>query len=102
MCRIISVYLRNLFFHEQAFFPNISGSNGLPIKIQDMEGNEWEFQYRYWINVGSRIYVLEGLRDYIISKKWQPGDTGIIRVIHFQENTSDGLSLSIFLFGWRF
>ncbi|KAK6132838.1 hypothetical protein DH2020_033437 [Rehmannia glutinosa] len=62
----------------EAFFPDISGLHGLRglcIKIQDTEGYEWEFHYRYWLNGGSRIYVLEGLRDYMVSKKWQPGDT---------------------------
>ncbi|KAL6543228.1 hypothetical protein OROHE_010748 [Orobanche hederae] len=60
----------------EAFFPDISGLHGLRIKIQDIEGNEWEFHYRYWLNGGSRIYVLEGLQDYMVPKKWQPGDTG--------------------------
>ncbi|KAL6544395.1 hypothetical protein OROMI_023257 [Orobanche minor] len=62
----------------EAFFPDISGLHGLRIKIQDIEGNEWEFHYRYWLNGGSRIYVLEGLQDYMVSKKWQPGDTGYV------------------------
>ncbi|KAH6775687.1 hypothetical protein C2S52_013248 [Perilla frutescens var. hirtella] len=57
------------------FFPDISGLHGLHIKMQDIDGNEWEFHYRYWLNGGSRIYVLEGLREYMVSKKWQPGDT---------------------------
>ncbi|XP_042062464.1 B3 domain-containing protein Os07g0563300-like [Salvia splendens] len=57
------------------FFPDISGLHGLRIKIQDIDGNEWEFHYRYWLDGGSRIYVLEGLRDYMISKKCQSGDT---------------------------
>lgn len=57
------------------FFPDISGLHGLRIKIQDIDGNEWEFHYRYWLNGESRIYVLEGLRDYMVSKKWLPGDT---------------------------
>lgn len=61
---------------KQAFFPDLSGLQGLRIKIQDIEGNDWEFHYRYWVNGGSRIYVLEGLRDYMVSKKWQTGDTG--------------------------
>ncbi|GER56531.1 B3 domain-containing protein Os07g0679700 [Striga asiatica] len=59
----------------ESSFPNISGPDGLHIKIQDMEGSEWEFHYRYWINGGSRIYVLEGLRDYMVAKNWQAGDT---------------------------
>ncbi|EYU33557.1 hypothetical protein ABFS82_08G182300 [Erythranthe guttata] len=59
----------------EAFFPDISDLRGLRIKIQDIEGNEWQFHYRYWLDCGSRVYVLEGLRDHIVSKKWQPGDT---------------------------
>lgn len=62
--------------YKQNFFPDISGLHGIRIKIQDIDGNEWEFHYRYWLNGGSRIYVLEGLRDYMVSKKWQPGDSG--------------------------
>ncbi|PIN23858.1 hypothetical protein CDL12_03417 [Handroanthus impetiginosus] len=59
----------------EAFFPDLSGLHGLHIKMQDTEGNEWEFHYQYWIIGGSRIYVLEGLRDYMVSKQWQPGNT---------------------------
>ncbi|KAG6424361.1 hypothetical protein SASPL_114778 [Salvia splendens] len=54
------------------FFPDISGLHGLRIKIQDIDGNEWEFHY---LDAGSRVYVLEGLRDYMISNKCQSGDT---------------------------
>ncbi|KAK3010946.1 hypothetical protein RJ639_011842, partial [Escallonia herrerae] len=48
--------------------------HGFPIKVQDTEGKEWEFHFRYWPNCGSKMYVLEGLRDYMISMNWQPGD----------------------------
>ncbi|KAK6154310.1 hypothetical protein DH2020_008558 [Rehmannia glutinosa] len=70
--------LARLIIPKRCVFPDISGLHGLRglrIKIQDTEGYEWEFHYRYWLNGGSRIYVLEGLRDYMVSKKWQPGDT---------------------------
>ncbi|KAL1563675.1 hypothetical protein AAHA92_06112 [Salvia divinorum] len=36
-----------------------------------MAMNGSSFHYRYWLNGGSRIYVLEGLRDYMTSKKCQ-------------------------------
>ncbi|XP_059661561.1 B3 domain-containing protein Os07g0563300-like isoform X2 [Cornus florida] len=58
----------------EAFFPNISVPHGFPIKIQDTDGKEWEFQFRYWPNGSSKMYVLEGLKDYMILMQWQVGD----------------------------
>ncbi|KAM7498758.1 hypothetical protein LguiA_023172 [Lonicera macranthoides] len=58
----------------ETFFPDISEPHSLPIKIRDTEGKEWEFRYRSWPNGDSKMYVLEGLRDYMISMKWQAGD----------------------------
>lgn len=58
----------------EAFFPDISEPQGLPMKFLDTEGKEWEFYFRFWPNCGSKMYVLEGLRDYMISMKWQAGD----------------------------
>ncbi|CAA0813883.1 B3 domain-containing transcription repressor VAL2 [Striga hermonthica] len=78
----------------ESSFPNISGPHGLHIKIQDMEGSEWEFHYRYWINGGSRIYVLEGLRDYMVSKNWQAGDTVLFGAEGVSGKASRGLGLS--------
>lgn len=54
----------------------VSEPHGFPLKIQDTEGKEWEFHFRYWPNSGSKMYVLEGLRDYMIGMKWQAGDIG--------------------------
>lgn len=48
----------------------------MPISILDTEGKQWEFFIRCWPNPSSKTYVLEGLRDYIIAKKWQAGDIG--------------------------
>ncbi|CDP05856.1 unnamed protein product [Coffea canephora] len=59
----------------EAFFPDISEPRGFLLKIQDTEGMDWDFNYRYWINGGSKMYILEGLRDFMISKRWQAGDT---------------------------
>lgn len=41
---------------------------------EDTEGKEWELHFCYWINNGSKMYVLEGLKDYISSRQWQAGD----------------------------
>ncbi|KAL7249494.1 hypothetical protein ACSBR1_011653 [Camellia fascicularis] len=58
----------------EAFFPKITTPHGCPLKIQDTEGKEWEFQFHFWPNSGSKMYVLEGLRDYMVSVQWQAGD----------------------------
>ncbi|KAE9456425.1 hypothetical protein C3L33_11657, partial [Rhododendron williamsianum] len=59
---------------KQAFFPQITSPHGCPVKIQDTEGKEWGFHFCYWLNNGSKMYVLEGLKDYIGSMQWQAGD----------------------------
>ncbi|XP_058211005.1 B3 domain-containing protein Os07g0563300-like isoform X1 [Rhododendron vialii] len=58
----------------EAFFPQITSPHGCPVKIQDTEGKEWGFHFCYWLNNGSKMYVLEGLKDYIGSMQWQAGD----------------------------
>ncbi|PQM40275.1 B3 domain-containing protein [Prunus yedoensis var. nudiflora] len=59
----------------EAYFPPISQSEGLPIRIQDVKGNEWMFQFRFWPNNNSRMYVLEGVTPCIQSMQLQAGDT---------------------------
>lgn len=60
----------------QDYFPKVSEPQGFPIKIQDTSGNDWDFRFRYWPNNNSTMYVLEGLKEYMISKKCQAGDKG--------------------------
>ncbi|XP_004294727.1 PREDICTED: B3 domain-containing transcription repressor VAL1-like [Fragaria vesca subsp. vesca] len=59
----------------EAYFPPISHSEGLPLRIQDVKGNEWTFQFRFWPNNNSRMYVLEGVTPCIQSMQLQAGDT---------------------------
>ncbi|XP_062014868.1 B3 domain-containing transcription repressor VAL2-like [Rosa rugosa] len=59
----------------EAYFPPISQSEGLPLRIQDVKGNEWTFQFRFWPNNNSRMYVLEGVTPCIQSMRLQAGDT---------------------------
>ncbi|KAL9232538.1 hypothetical protein vseg_007641 [Gypsophila vaccaria] len=61
----------------EAYFPPINQSEGLPLKIQDVKGNEWAFQFRFWPNNNSRMYVLEGVTPCIQSMQLQAGDTVI-------------------------
>lgn len=44
--------------------------------MQDLKGKEWVFQFRFWPNNNSRMYVLEGVTPCIQSMQLQAGDTG--------------------------
>ncbi|XP_071715417.1 B3 domain-containing transcription repressor VAL1-like [Rutidosis leptorrhynchoides] len=61
----------------EAYFPAINNSEGLPIRIQDIKGKEWTFQFRFWPNNNSRMYVLEGVTPCIQNMQLQAGDTVI-------------------------
>ncbi|KAK4355943.1 hypothetical protein RND71_024914 [Anisodus tanguticus] len=61
----------------EAYFPPINQSEGLPIRIQDITGKEWTFQFRFWPNNNSRMYVLEGVTPCIQNMQLQAGDTVI-------------------------
>ncbi|KAE8712687.1 non-specific lipid-transfer protein-like isoform X1 [Hibiscus syriacus] len=39
----------------ETYFPAISQSEGLPLRIQDVNGKEWTFQFRFWPNNNSRM-----------------------------------------------
>ncbi|XP_031393777.1 B3 domain-containing protein Os07g0563300 isoform X2 [Punica granatum] len=58
----------------EAYFPPISQPEGLPLKVQDAKGSEWTFQFRFWPNNNSRMYVLEGVTPCIQSMQLQAGD----------------------------
>ncbi|URD98978.1 B3 domain-containing protein [Musa troglodytarum] len=59
----------------RAYFPTISQPEGLPLKVQDASGKDWVFQFRYWPNNNSRMYVLEGVTPCIQAMQLQAGDT---------------------------
>ncbi|XP_057472045.1 B3 domain-containing protein Os07g0563300-like isoform X3 [Actinidia eriantha] len=58
----------------EAYFPAIYHPEGLPLKVQDSKGKEWMFQFRFWPNNNSRMYVLEGVTPCIQSMQLQAGD----------------------------
>ncbi|KAK9269747.1 hypothetical protein L1049_001525 [Liquidambar formosana] len=64
----------------EAYFPKISQQQGLRIKVLDTRGKEWVFHYRYWSNHNGKMYILEGLKDYMNLMQWKPGD----KVIFYQ------------------
>ncbi|CAL9772197.1 unnamed protein product [Musa acuminata subsp. burmannicoides] len=59
----------------EAYFPTISQPEGLPLKVQDANGKDWVFQFRFWPNNNSRMYVLEGVTPCIQAMQLQAGDT---------------------------
>ncbi|KAA3467607.1 B3 domain-containing protein [Gossypium australe] len=59
----------------EAYFPKILGQQGIFLTVQDTKGNDWEVFYRYWSNTNGKMYVLEGLKDYMIMMEWEAGDT---------------------------
>lgn len=69
---IIGLFICVLFV-VYSCFPPISNPEGEHIVIQDMEGKDWDFNYRLWCN-NSRMYVLEGVYPYIQSKKLEASD----------------------------
>ncbi|XP_006362937.1 B3 domain-containing protein Os07g0563300-like isoform X1 [Solanum tuberosum] len=85
----------------EAYFPPLSGPHKIPINILDTDGKEWNFHFRFWPNSRSKMYVLEGLRDYMVSKKWQAGDVVTFyriepgqKLVMGLKNTSAGSSAS--------
>lgn len=83
-----SIHLFELEF-MQAYFPPISQSEGLPLRIHDVKGNEWTFQFRFWPNNNSRMYVLEGVTPCMQSMQLQAGDTGMLCSIFAKRLTCD-------------
>ncbi|XP_042472786.1 B3 domain-containing protein Os07g0563300-like isoform X2 [Zingiber officinale] len=59
----------------EVYFPTISQPEGLPLKVQDTSGRSWTFQFRFWPNNNSRMYVLEGVTPCIQAMQLQAGDT---------------------------
>lgn len=76
----------------EAFLPRILQSEGVPLQFQDIMGNEWTFQFRFWPNNNSRMYVLEGVTPCIQSLQLNAGDTVTFSRIDPGEK---------FLFGFR-
>nr|XP_017235147.1 PREDICTED: B3 domain-containing protein Os07g0563300-like isoform X3 [Daucus carota subsp. sativus] len=59
----------------EAYLPEISNPEGIPLMMKDMKGNEWMFHFRFWPNNNSRMYLLEGVTPCIQSMQLVAGDT---------------------------
>ncbi|XP_062079666.1 B3 domain-containing protein Os07g0563300-like [Humulus lupulus] len=59
----------------ETYFPAVADGQGYAINIQDMEGNDWQFHYRFWLNNHNKMYILEGMKQYMSSVNWQAGDS---------------------------
>ncbi|KAC9190454.1 hypothetical protein E3N88_46214 [Mikania micrantha] len=60
----------------EMYFPPIDQSEGVPVKIRDVKGKDWTFQFRFWPNNNSRMYVLEGVT--LIFSRIDPDDKLVI------------------------
>ncbi|XP_039017245.1 B3 domain-containing protein LFL1-like isoform X2 [Hibiscus syriacus] len=69
----------------EVYFPNISGQQGIFLMVQDTKGNDWELYFHYWSNSNGKMYLLEGLKDYMVLMKWEVGDT-----VTFYKREEDG------------
>ncbi|KAG9133803.1 hypothetical protein Leryth_018401 [Lithospermum erythrorhizon] len=58
----------------EAYLPQISHSEGLPLEVLDAKGNKWVFQFRFWPNNNSRMYVLEGITPCLQALQLHAGD----------------------------
>ncbi|KAK9077521.1 hypothetical protein SSX86_005858 [Deinandra increscens subsp. villosa] len=59
--------------HAEAYFPEVSDPNGIPLEAyDDTDIKEWNLHFRFWLN---KMYVLDGLREYMVSNNLQGGDT---------------------------
>ncbi|VFQ91838.1 unnamed protein product [Cuscuta campestris] len=59
----------------EALFPELQGQHLMPISVLDTDGKPWEFLFSCCSKPTNTMYVLDGLRDYVIAQKWQAGDT---------------------------
>nr|KYP72991.1 B3 domain-containing protein Os07g0679700 family [Cajanus cajan] len=66
----------------EVYFPPITQSEGLPLQMLDVMGNEWIFQFRFWPNNNSRMYVLEGVTPCMQALQLNAGDTVIFSQMH--------------------
>ncbi|MFS7921187.1 putative transcription factor B3-Domain family [Helianthus anomalus] len=66
--------------HAEAYLPDVSDHDGIQLYVfDDKDIKEWYPRLRFWLN---KMYVLDGLREYMLSHKLQRGDTLIFsRVI---------------------
>lgn len=61
---------------EQSFFPSAPEGHRYPIEVRDISGKEWKFYFRVWRNGPGRMYVLDGVREYMAAMEWRAGDKG--------------------------
>ncbi|PWA97243.1 B3 domain-containing transcription repressor VAL1 [Artemisia annua] len=60
-----------------AHFPKVSGSEVVPLNIEDTEGQKCDVSLRCWRPHGNNTtYVITGLKDFYVSKNLQAGDIG--------------------------
>jgi len=46
----------------------------MPLIVEDMGGQSWEFVLRWWLHKRSRKYVFYGTRKCVETMQWNAGD----------------------------
>jgi hypothetical protein len=44
----------------ELYFPRLEQPSGITITVSDLEGRNYSFRWRFWVNNASRMYLLEG------------------------------------------
>ncbi|KAM7257597.1 hypothetical protein ACFE04_013338 [Oxalis oulophora] len=59
----------------EAYLPPIDEPDGIPLLIQDVQGNDYNFRLRFWPNNRTRMYVVEGAMHFVQALQLEAGDT---------------------------
>ncbi|PWA96698.1 B3 domain-containing protein [Artemisia annua] len=71
--------------YATAHFPEVTGTEVVPLNIIDTDGKEWGVYFRCWPHYNKATYVMTGLKDFYVSKNLQAGDT-----VAFYRRDTDG------------
>ncbi|XP_076889293.1 B3 domain-containing transcription factor VAL3-like isoform X2 [Bidens hawaiensis] len=58
--------------YAEAYLPEVYDPHGIPLYVVDDEINEWHLRFHFGLN---NMYVLDGLKEYMVSNKLKQGDT---------------------------
>lgn len=75
----------------EAYLPKVTALHRVPIMMQDTRGNDWQFYYRMWANTNGKMFVLEGLKDFMLMIKWKAGD----KVIFYRREPEGNLVIGV-------
>lgn len=75
----------------EAYLPKVKTHQRVPIIMQDTRGNDWQFYYRVWANSNGKMFILEGLKEFVTMIKWKSGD----KVIFYRREPEGNLVVGV-------